>query len=54
MKLLGDRGAPDHIQAFQHADTQPRAGQVIRTYEPVVTGADNHGIETLAHRNLVT
>ena len=49
MEFLGHACAADHAAPFQNAYAQARHAQIGRAGQPVVTAADNDGIE-VGHR----
>ena len=47
MKFLGDGCASDDTPPFNNADGHARSGEISRTDEPVVTAANDDGIEVV-------
>ena len=45
MEFLRHAGAADHAAPLQNAHAQARHAEIGRTGQPVVTGADDDGIE---------
>ena len=49
VEFLGHRRAADHMAAFQHPHTHPRAGKVEGAGQAVVATADDQGVVMLGH-----